>query len=63
MSNIEKINNIKDEIAMLSKQIVDKQYKTLDEKHELQKKRWLLKRMLSAIQDGSDSSYLNLIKG
>ena len=63
MNTIEKMESIKNEIAEVSKRIVDKDYKTVDEKHELQKKRWLLKRMLSAIQDGSDSSYLSLFEG
>ena len=60
MNNIEKIKEIKAEIAAISKKIVDKTYETLDEKHELQKKRWLLKRMLSAIERGEDSGYLDL---
>lgn len=60
MSNIEKIKEIKAEIAAISKKIVDKAYETLDEKHELQKKRWLLKRMLSAIENGEDCGYLDI---
>ena len=60
MSNIEKIKSIKDDIAALSRIIVEKQYETAEEKHELQKKRWLLKRMLSAIENGEDCSYLDL---
>ncbi len=60
MSNVEKIKEIKAEIAEISKKIVDKAYETLDEKHELQKKRWLLKRMLSAIETGESYGYLDL---
>ena len=60
MSDIERIKEIKEEIAAISKKIVDKAYETLDEKHELQKKRWLLKRMLSAIESGENYGYLGL---
>lgn len=60
MSNIEKIKSIKNDIAALSKKIAEKKYETAEERHELQKKRWLLKRMLSAIENGEDGSYLNL---
>lgn len=60
MSNIEKIKSIKNDIAALSKKIIEKQYETTEEKHKLQKKRWLLKRMLSAIENGEDCGYLDL---
>ncbi len=63
MSNTEKIKSIKDDIAATSRKIVEKQYKTAEEKHELQKKRWLLKRMLSAIENGEDYGYLDLFNG
>ena len=62
MDNIAKIKGIKEEIAALSAKIVGQQYNTADEKHELQKRRWLLKRMLSSIENDTDSSYLNLFK-
>ena len=62
MDNIEKINSIKNEIAVLSKKLVEKKYESLDEKHELQKKRWLLKRMLSAIENDEAYGYLELFK-
>ena len=62
MNNIQKIKEIKAEIAEISKQITEKTFETLDDKHELQKKRWLLKRMLSAIENGEDCGYLDLFK-
>ena len=63
MSNFEKIKSIKDEITAISQRIVEKRYETADEKHELQKRRWLLKRMLSAIENSEDYRYLDLFNG
>lgn len=60
MSNVQRIKEVKAEIAGISKKIVEKAYDSLEEKHELQKRRWLLKRLLSAIEAGTDSSYLEL---
>ena len=62
MSNVQKIKEIKAEIAGISKQIMDKAYDTLDGKHELQKKRWLLKRLLLAIENEEDCSYLDIFR-
>ena len=62
MSNVQKIEAIKAEISEISKRITEKTYVTLEEKHELQKKRWLLKRTLSAIENGSDCGYLDLFR-
>ncbi len=62
MDNIAKIKGIKEEIAALSAKIVGHQYETAEEKHELQKQRWLLRRMLAAIETGTDCEYLSLFK-
>lgn len=62
MSNIQKIKSIKAEIAEISKKIVDKDYETLQDKHDLQKKRWILKRTLTAIETGEDCGYLDIFQ-
>lgn len=62
MSNIQKIKSIKAEIAEISKKIVNKDYDTEQSKHDLQKRRWILKRTLSAIEAGEDCGYLDIFQ-
>ena len=62
MSNIQKIKEIKAEKAAISKKIIDKDYDTAQDKHDLQKKRWILKRTLTAIELGEDCGYLDIFQ-
>lgn len=62
MSNVAKIKSIKAEIAEISKHIVNQDYQTAQEKHDLQKRKWILKRMLSAIEAGEDYGYLDIFQ-
>lgn len=54
MRNIE-IAEIEAKIEALRQRIKDGDYKDLNEKHELDKQRWLLKKQLVAIEAGLDT--------
>lgn len=49
------IKSIQAEIESLRQRLKDGDYKDLNEKHELDKQRWLLKKQLAAIEAGLDT--------
>lgn len=49
------IEAVKNRIEALRQRIKDGDYKDLNEKHELDKQRWLLKKQLTALEAGLDT--------
>ena len=49
------IESVKAEIEALRQRINNRDYKDPAEKHELEKRRWLLKKHLAALQAGLDT--------
>ncbi len=55
-------SNIKDEKARLEelgKRLVNKDYETPQEKHNIHRERWILKNQLAALERGSSSYFID----
>ena len=55
MDQTSKIKDIQDEIETLRQRINAGDYENLQEKHDLEKHRWLLKKHLAALEAGLDT--------
>ena len=55
MDRTELIADVSVKIETLRQRIKDGDYKDLNEKHELDKQRWLLKKQLAALEAGLDT--------
>ena len=55
MDRTELIADVSVKIETLRQRIKDGDYKDLNEKHELNKQRWLLKKQLAALEAGLDT--------
>ena len=54
MKNLQ-IQSIQERFETIRQRIKDGDYKDLNEKHELDKQRWLLKKQLAALEAGLDT--------
>ena len=59
MANYSNIKDVKARLEELGKRLVNKDYETPQEKHNIHRERWILKNQLAALERGSSSYFID----
>ena len=61
MANYSNIKEVKARLEELGKRLVNKDYETPQEKHDIHRERWILKNQLAALEQGNTSYFIDWI--
>ena len=59
MANYSNIKEVKARLEELGKRLVNNEYETPQEKHNIHRERWLLKNQLAALEQGNTSNFID----
>jgi len=59
MANYSNIKEVKARLEELGKRLVNKDYETPQEKHNIHRERWILKNQLAALEQGNTSYFID----
>lgn len=59
MANYSNIKDVKARLEELGKRLVNKDYETPQEKHNIHRERWILKNQLAALEQGNTSYFID----
>ena len=59
MANYSNIKEVKARLEELGKRLVNKDYETPQEKHDIHRERWILKNQLAALEQGNTSYFID----
>ena len=59
MANYSNIKEVKARLEELGKRLVNKDYASPQEKHDIHRERWILKNQLAALESGNTSYFID----
>lgn len=59
MANYSNIKEVKARLEELGQRLVNSEYETPQEKHNIHRERWLLKNQLAALEQGNTSNFID----